>query len=200
MGNKVLYDSFSAFLSCAVLPLRLSCLPILLSQTRTSLTLHCCTCHVFAAYSIANKADGGTLDIGKALPQIKLMLSKLEMIYPGHNLHYLFLDADFDPLCVLNSPTQFPGALQSLWQFLITLSFALSDLLDCCFLSVSRIANTSWGDLEVGQRVVNSIFAKLRLTAKQFAQTLNESETRCIHMKGDSAIFSYYAIKDFVRI
>lgn len=64
---------------------------------------------------------------------------------------------------------------------------------------VCRYANSSWGDLEVGQRVVHSIFAKLRLTAKQFAQTLNEPETRCIHMKGDSNIFSYYSIKDFVR-
>lgn len=61
-------------------------------------------------------------------------------------------------------------------------------------------ANSPWGDLEVGQRVVNNIFAKLRLTAKQFAQTLDESETRCIHMKGDSNIFSYYSIKDFVRL
>jgi hypothetical protein len=122
-----------------------------------------------------------------------MMLAKLENIYPGHNLHFLFLDSEFDPLCVAQI------ALQAVLNLRLLCS-SISDLNYFFMLGYSRIANSSWGDLEVGQRVVNSIFAKLRLTAKQFAQTLNESETRCIHMKGDSNIFSYYAIKDFVRL
>jgi hypothetical protein len=74
-------------------------------------------------------------------------------------------------------------------------------VLTCCFfvVVVVRFANPAWAELDLSQADCAYIFSKLRMTAKQFASTLNEAATAGIHMKGDGNIFSYYSLGDFVR-